>query len=112
MAYRAKDRAPQRPSQPSTLETREPGLRFQVRSSQLLLSSGQARMSPPGFPGVHPLSATGQSPKMGVPAPALGSCGFCSQGFTGTGMRDGRRLFLGGLLVPGTRPAWRVLTAA
>lgn len=54
------DRAPQSPSQPGTLETREPGLCFQICSSQLLLSTGQARMSPPGFPGVHPLSAPGQ----------------------------------------------------
>lgn len=94
MAFRAKDRAALQPAQPSTLKTGEPGLCPRVCPSRPLLSIEQARMSPPGFPGVRPISAVGQSPKMAVPAPPSDS---------GSQTEPGCRAFCGVHLGPDTR---------
>ena len=34
-----------------------------------MVPARQARTSPPGLPGAHPISATGQNPEMAVPTP-------------------------------------------
>lgn len=57
------------PHSAARAKTREPGPCPKDSSSQLLLSTGQARTSLPGLPGVHPSSGTGQSPKMAMPTP-------------------------------------------
>lgn len=98
------------PSRPGTLKTREPGLCPEVCSPQLLLSTGQDRTSsPPGFPGVHPILATGQSHRMAAPAPRPDSHGqnlpLLLVGLhLGPDTREGQEVFLGRLLVPGTCP--------
>lgn len=107
MAFRAKDRATLQPSQPSALKTREPGLCPNVCPSRLLLSIEQTRMSLPGFPGVHPISAVGQSPKMAVPAPPSDSGSQTEPAPSAEFTWDptsgrGRKVFWGRLLAPGT----------
>ena len=95
---------------PTPSETRQPGPCPEDTFSRFLLGTEQARTSPPGLPGAHPISATGQNPEMAVPTPLpptlqqSRACLLRSGAFTQDPGRGRDRDVLGKLLMSGTHP--------